>query len=1055
MSKRGGPPERAGAIAWMARNPVVSNLVLLAMAIGGLVSALHIKQEIFPEFDPDSVQVRVRYPGASPEEIETGILRAVEEAVRGVDRVARVVSVATEGSGTVTAEFERGAERMKVYQEIQQAVDRIRTLPLDAERPEIGTFGFRRNVVDLVLYGDAEDWVLRALAEDVREVLLQQERITEVGLGDSRGYEIQITPRREALRAYGLTLQDIATKVAAGSVELPGGGIKTATGELLVRVDERRDQATQFREIPLLTLADGSVLRVGQVAEVREGFEEVDRVSLFNGLPTQDIEVYRVGDQKPADVSDAVRDAVVEIVPTLPEGVFLEIRRDRTEVFNQRLRLLLKNGAIGLCLVLLLLGIFLELRLALWVTVGIPVSFLGAFLLLPGFDVSLNMISMFAFIIALGIVVDDAIVVGESVYSWRERGLGPQAAAEKGARRMAVPVAFSILTNIVAFLPILFIPGWMGSTWYAIPVVVSLVFLMSWVESIFVLPSHLAALRERPKFRFVRWVDARQQRVSQVLQRGIDFLYRPALRVCLRHRYLVLASAVAVLYVVIAYAQSGRLGMTLMPVVESDDASARVTLPVGSPFEEAREAARVLEESAQRVIEAHGGDTLSAGILTRIDAAAVRTRVFLTDPDIRPISTAEFTDLWREATGPIPGVLATRFESDRGGPGGGASLTVELSHGDIATLETAGAALGARLREFPNVADVDDGFQMGKEQLNFRLTPEGRSLGLTATEVARQVRHAFFGAEAKRQMRGQNEVRVMVRLADDQRISEYDIEQLMLRTPDGGEVPLRQAASVERGRAFTSIERRDGRRTLRVTAQVTPDDMTGQVIEALERQVMPFLQQDFPGLSYTYQGRQAYMRDSMAALGRGYLFALLAVYFLLAIPFRSYTQPFVVMFAIPFGIVGAVIGHVIMGYSLSVISVMGIIALSGVVINGSLVMVVYANERRQEGRTPFEAVLDAGVRRFRPILLTTLTTFGGLAPMIFETSRQARFMIPMAISLGYGLLFATAITLVIVPSLYLIVEDFGSAVRRWLSGSPRDDEAPQPATPAMRNASET
>lgn len=1035
------PHSSAGPIGWMVRNPVVSNLLMLIFLAGGFLAAFHIRQEVFPEFDPDTVEVRVRYPGASPEEIESSVLRAAEEAVRGINQVTKVTSVAREGSGTVTAEYAKGADRMEIYQEVQQAIDRITTLPEDAEEPEIGVFARRRDVFEFTLYGQASDWSLRQIAESVRERLLQNPAITDVQIEDARPFEIHVTPTREALRTYNLTLGRIAEIISASSVEIPAGGVKTRQGEVLVRFDERRDYAEEFRRIPIITTAEGAKLTLGDIAEVKEGFEDVDRASTYDGQPAIGIEIFRVGDQRPAEVAAAARAVMDEIIPTLPAGVFCVIQDDRSIDFHDRLDLLIGNAIFGLVLVFVLLGLFLELRLAFWVTLGIPVSFLGSFLLLPSLDISLNMISMFAFIIALGIVVDDAIVVGESVYGWRERGLPPREAAIRGTHRMAVPVAFSILTNIAAFIPILFIPGWMGKTWFAVPIVVSAVFIISWIESVFILPSHLASLAEKPRFAIVRWLDARQQKISALLQRGIERIYAPVLSICLRHRYAVLAGGAALLIVTLAYAMSGRMGWTLMPTVESDEANASATLPFGSPMEQAVRAREILEASARRIVAENGGDALATGIFTSIEGNRVGTRVFLRPPEERPISTTRFTDLWREATPRVPGATSTRFESDRGGPGGGPAITIEVSHPEIATLEAAAVALGNRLRAIPAVSDVDDGFNLGKEQLNFQLTSEGRSLGLTANEVARQVRHAFYGAEALRQMRGQNEVKVLVRMEENQRRSEYDIEQLMIRTPDGASVPLRQVASVERGRAFTSIERRDGRRILSVTGHCTPREKANQIIETIKSEIMPALQADFPGLSYTFEGRQAEMRDAMGALGKNYLYALFAIYFLLAIPFRSYIQPFIVMVAIPFGIVGAVWGHLMMGYSLSVISVMGIIALSGVVINDSLVMVDHANERVRAGHGAYRAMLEAGIRRFRPILLTTLTTFGGLAPMIFETSRQARFMIPMAISLGYGLLFATAITLVIVPSLYLINED----LVRWFKkaiGSGDPDSGP-------------
>jgi len=449
-------------------------------------------------------------------------------------------------------------------------------------------------------------------------------------------------------------------------------------------------------------------------------------------------------------------------------------------------------------------------------------------------------------------------------------------------------------------------------------------------------------------------------------------------------------------------------------------------LPYGSPLQNTLEVRDQLLSAAASLVEENGGERLSKGILAVADANEVTARLYLTDPGVRPLTTVEFVRLWRERVGQIPGLESLKFISNQGGPASGAALTVELSHRDIDVLDQASSVLAGRLNEYANVKDIDDGFSPGKQQLDFRILPEGRSLGLTAREVARQVRSAFYGAEALRQQRGRNEIKVMVMLPAAQRVSEYDIEQLLIHTPAGGDVPLRQVAEVSRSRAYTSIERRDGRRTVEVTADVEPRKATSQVLANLKANALPQLTRDYPGLTYGFEGQQADMRESMASLLGSFVIAMIVIFALLAIPFRSYIQPVIVMAAIPFGLVGAIIGHMIMGYSLSIISMMGLVALAGVVVNDSLVMIVYANDLRRQGSSAIEAIQQAGIRRFRPILLTTITTFGGLAPMIFETSRQARFMIPMAISLGYGILFATLITLLLVPSLYLIIEDLRS-----------------------------
>ncbi len=1028
---------------------VTPNLLMLVCLVGGFLMALRIKQEVFPEFDLDIVTITVPYPGASPEEVERGIVLVVEEAVRGIDGVKEVSAVAREGAGTVTAEFYEDADRQKVYTDIKQEIDRVRTFPDDAEEPEVTLVSRRRQVLNVEVYGDVGEWALRETAEQIRDRLLLDPEITQIDLNGVRDYEVHVEVSQASLRTYGLTLDGIARKISATSVELPGGKIETRGGEVLLRVTERRDWAEEFARIPIVMTSDGTVLYLEDVATVRDTFEDTDSMGTYNGARAMGVAVYRVGKQTPIRVSDAVRKAMVEIEPDLPPGVHYSIRRDRSDHYRQRLTLLLKNAFIGLVLVLFVLGLFLEVKLAFWVTMGIPTSFLGAFLFLPGMDVTVNMISMFAFIIALGIVVDDAIVAGENIYEYRQRGMGLLPAAIRGARDVAVPISYSILTNIVAFIPMLAVPGVMGKVWRVIPLVVITVFIISWIEALFILPAHLAHTTSEPTTAVGRVVHRWQQAFSRFVSRAIHSVYGPVLDFCIRFRYATVAVGLALLAAIGGYVASGRIGIILMPRVEADYAYVSATLPVGAPFARAAAIRDQLEEAARQVGREHGGEQLFEGTFAIVRENVVSVYAYLTDSGVRPISTGDFTRLWRERVGQVPGLQALRYQSDRGGPGSGASLTVELSHRDIGVLDKASERLAGTLEGFPNVKDIDDGYTPGKQQLNFTLKPEGHSLGLTVTQVARQVRNAFYGAEALRQQRGRNEIKVLVRLPEAERVSEADIEQLMVRTPSGRDVPLRQVADVERGRAYTTITRREARRTVTVTANVVPIGDTSKVTGTLNSEVLPGLGLDFPGLSYGYEGRQADMRESIQALLWMFGLAVMAIYVLLAIPFRSYIQPLVVMMAIPFGIVGAVTGHLLMGYNLSLMSMMGIVALSGVVVNDSLVLIDYANRLRRRGQGALNAVHEAGIRRFRPIILTTLTTFGGLAPMIFETSRQARFMIPMAISLGYGILFATTITLVLVPSLYLIAEDvlalIGLGERRPAARRATDDEVAEAA----------
>jgi len=1030
MSRFSSPPvngEIRDTIAWMVHNRVTPNILMMTLLVGGFYMTTRIKQEVFPSFDLDTVTVMVPYPGASPEEVEQGILLATEEAVRGLEGVKQILSRAYEGGGSVTVELMEGMNRQKVYQDIQQEVERIDTFPDDAEDPVITLNVHKRGVLDVQIYGDVDEWVVRETAEQVRDMLLQDPGITQVELSGAKEYEIHIEISQEALRRHKLTLNEVTEKVRRSAVEIPGGKITTVGGEVLLRVTERKDWAEQFRRIPVISAPNGVFLRLEDIASVREGFEDTDHEATFDGLPAVGITVYEIGDQTPMGVANAVRSIMPDIERELPLGVEWTILNDRSQVYKQRLGLLLKNAFLGLTLVLVLLGIFLEMRLAFWVTLGIPISFLGGMLFIPIMDVSINMMSMFAFIVALGIVVDDAIVAGENIYEYRQRGMPMVEAAIQGARDITMPITFSILTNIVAFIPMYFVPGIMGKIWGVIPLVVCTVFIISLVEAVWILPSHLAHASERPRRGVMARLHRLQSAFSQRFALFVEKVYGPFLYASLRYKTLTLSIGVSVLILTVAYVSSGRLGFILMPKVESDVSVVTAVLPPGSPMERARVVRRILLESGQALVEENGGTRLSEGTFAVIRDNTIEARIYLTPPKVRPISTSELTSLWRERVGEVPGLESLIFESDRGGPGGGAGLTLELSHRDIDILERASEALAHRLGEFSVLKDIDDGYMPGKQQLNFRVTHAGENLGLTAREIALQVRHAFQGQEAIKQQRGRNEVTIRIRRPESERVNEFDLETMLLRTPGGGFVPLMDVASVERGRAYTMIHRRNGRRTVTVTANVDPMGEVSRVREALDKETLPALMYDFPGLTCSYEGRQADLAESFQALMRGMMLALLVIYVLLAIPFRSYGQPIVVMMAIPFGIVGATLGHLIMGYNLSIISIMGIVALAGVVVNDSLVLIDYSNRlRRERGLSPLEAVGQAGIRRFRPILLTTLTTFGGLSPMIFETSRQARFMIPMAISLGFGILFATVISLVLVPNMYLLFEDIKS-----------------------------
>ncbi len=1049
-----------GPIAWMARNAVAANLLMLLLLAGGAYMLTQIKKEYLPNIDPDTVSVSVALPGATPAEAEQSVVLAIEGALSGIQGIDKLSSTASEGSASLTLELSGDRDREEVYNEVRQAVDGVTTLPGDAETPLVKLNVWRRAVVEVHLYGDADPLAMRMAAEHVRSFLLQQPGISQVEIVNEKELVLQVDVPEAQLRTHGLTLSDIAAIIRRSALDRGGGTIETSGGDLLLRLADRRDAVDEFARIPVLTTAQGTVVRLGEIATLTRGFADSKRVAVFKDKNAIELQVYRVGDETPISVSDDVRAVLPDAMSTLPASIGAELLNDRSDNYRGRADLLIRNGAIGLALVLILLALFLEVRLAFWVALGIPTAFLGTLLVLPFVGGSINLVSMFAFILALGIVVDDAIVAGENIYEYRQRGMRRLEAAIHGARDIAVPLSFSILTNIVAFIPLALVPGWMGKLWFMIPLVVALAFLMSWIEALFILPAHLSHGdgRKARLYGPVRWVATAlgtieryilipiQQAFSGALAWFTRRIYAAVLNLALSLRYVTATLMVVILMLTIAYVGSGRMGWGLFPPVPRDFSKAIITMPINAPHLATISARDQLVASAQRVVAGNGGDKLTIGVHSEVNGRNVEVRVYLTPSDVRPMSTEDFTKAWRKDLGKIASARSVRFESSWGGPGG-SSIRIRLGHMDSGVLAKAAAELARQLAEFKPVRDVEDGFTPGKTQIEFRLTEEGRSLGLTSEAVAAQVRSAFFGVEALAQQEGRNEVTVLVRRPEGERRSESDLERMIILTPDGGGVPLYEVAEIERGRADARIDRENGQRVVNVTANVEPRTETNQVLAAATSEILPQLVKDFPGLAFSLEGRQAAQRDTMASLLWTCGLALILIYGLLAIPFRSYLQPAVIMASIPFGFVGAVIGHLVMGYGLSIISVFGIIALSGVVINGGIVMLDYANKLRLQGEGARQAIWLAGQRRFRPIMLTTITTFVGLSPMIWETSRQAQFLIPMAISLGYGILFATTIVLFLIPALYLILEDLKSLVNpdRDEPGEIEEERLPVPA----------
>jgi multidrug efflux pump subunit AcrB len=1030
-----------GPLAFMARNEVAANLILALTIIGGLVLLTTVGQEVFPEVSLDRIAVTVPYPGATPAEVEQGVVLAVEEAMRGIDGVKEVQSTAREGLGTVTAELYAEADEDRALSDVKNAIDRIVSFPDDAEEPSVSLLAPRLEVVSVILHGNAPPSALRALAEEVRGELLSSEQVTQVEISGLPPPQITVAVPVENLRRYNLTLEQVAARIRSASVEIPGGAIETPTGETLLRTTERRRSIEQFGAIAVIARDDGSRVTVGDIGDVYEDYEIQDLEAYYNGQPAVRVTAYRVGDETPITVSDAVHAYVDRKRAGLPPGVGITTWDDSSEIFEDRINLLLKNGFLGLLLVLIVLGLFLKLNHAFWVTVGMIASFCGAFIFMAAMDLTINMISLFAFILVLGIVVDDAIVVGEAAYNRTREGAPPLRAAIEGVREVGVAVVFSVLTTVVAFVPILFIPGVLGKLFAIIPLVVIPILLLSLTESLFVLPAHLGHHGKEPTHGLFGRINRLQDRISDTLERWVNQRYVPWLRRMLVYRNLTLATALGLLIVAVGTVAGGLVNVVFFPDIEGDEVVSTIELPFGSALGQTRAimqgvvaAGRAVADSVAksegrpvlRGMYSEAGGARDEGGPVGLDLAGEAHRGFITAslvaPDQRAISAREFSALWRRKTGDVPGVERLAFEFNIG-PSAGAALAIELSHEQEPLLKRAAERLAAAMGEYTGVFDIDDGFEVGKAQIDLALAPGARALGITEADLARQVRNAFFGAEALRQQRGREETRVYVRLPREQRGTEYSLQQLVIVTPEGGEIPLDQAAVITRGRSYTSIERVDGRRVAAVTADVNPSvSDADRIYEDLVQTVLPGLVSDHPGLTYGKAGEQQEMAEAISSLGSGMLLALLVMYGMMAVIFQSYVQPLIVLLSIPFGMIGAVAGHALLGYQLSLVSMLGLVALAGVVVNDSIVLLSTVNDTRREDTAPIDTIIAATSRRFRPVLLTSLTTFFGLAPIIMETSLQARFLIPMAISLGFGVLFATGITLVLAPAALLAVE---------------------------------
>jgi len=1061
VNRGGHVTDRKGPIAFMAGNPIAANLLMAFFLFAGLFAAGDLVQETLPDASLELVQVVVPYPGAAPEEVQRAIVRKIEEEIGSVDGVQRIETSAAEGLGSLIAEFKTGTDIGRALNDVKARVDRIPSFPAGAERPEVREVTNRQSVIRLLVHGDVPERVLKEMAYRIEDGIALLPEVSYVETSGVRDYEISIEVPSNRLRALGLTLEDIANAVRRGSLELSAGKISTGEEEIRVRTIGQNYDQYDFEEIIVLTRPDGTSLRVGDIADLRDGFADTELISRFNGNRAVRVDVSRTADEQVLEISEAVRAYLAsEVIPTLPAGVGVEIWRDDTTLVGSRLALLFENGLLGLVLVFLGLALFLEIRLALWVAAGLVVSLVGTLWVMRILGISINMFSMLALVLALGIVVDDAIVVGENIFAERKKGRGGLATAIRGTRRISGPVIFSVLTSITAFCALLAVPGPSGKMMRSIPVVVVIILCISLVESLLILPRHLSHLPPhgtRATTAVGRWLARIQGAVDRGLKRLVDGPLDRGLRLATDHPGIVLAGSTAAIVLSLTLVSSGFIRVEFLPQVEGDVVAANFELPTGTPGERTAEVGARLE-AAGHVAAAR----LSEGRLEGDVSARWKTTVTVGEPaelynPLRgdrttpprghvgavqfalpdaggDVTASDFERAWREEAGTLPGVKSLVYSS--GVLELALPVHMELFHPDPVTLGRIAEDFVAALSNVDGVFGIrsnrDDGFR----ELQLELKPQARTLGLTLDDLARQVRSAFFGSEALRVLRGREDMRVYVRLPAAERNSVADIERYNVRTAQGSEVPLGQVASAHFTRSSTAIHTVDGQRVIAVTAGVDSRVTNAQQVNAtLEREILVPLAADNPGFSYAFGGEQRQQRQTVEALSGSVIIVFMIMFALLAIPFGSYTQPLIVMAAIPLGFVGAILGHLLLGLSFGFMSIQGLVGCFGVVVNDSLVMINFINEKRDGGLEVREAIIVGTKARVRAILLTSVTTFLGVAPLVFQTDPAAQHLVPVAAALAFGVLVATPLLMLVVPALMMLQANFGAGLRARVARS--------------------
>ena len=1027
-----------GILAWFARNSVAANLLMWALLVGGLFSTVLINKEVFPSFELNLLNISVAYPGAAPQEIEEGINIKIEEAIQDINGIKKVTSVASEGVGSITVEVEDGYEVQTVLDEAKLRLDAISTFPVNIEKPNIYQIKPENNVIWVSVYGDMTLHDMKELAKSVRDDLTQLPAVTRAKVTGVRDYEIGIEVSENKLREYGLTFSQVALAVQNSSFDLPGGSIRAQDGDILLRTKGQAYTGDDFANIVVTTRPDGSRVMLPQVATIKDDFEERLEYTRFNGKPAAIIEVTSVDDQNALDIAAQVKQYVEDRRATLPANAQLDTWGDMTHYLKGRLNMMMSNMFYGALLVFIILAMFLDLKLAFWVMMGLPVCFLGTMLIMPlePFSMTINMLTLFAFILVLGIVVDDAIVIGESAYTEVERHGHSVENVIRGAQKVAMPATFGVLTTIAAFIPMLMVSGPMGIIWKSIGMVVILCLAFSLVESKFILPAHLAHMKFKKPGAPRGFFGRLKANFNDRVQHFIHHSYRNFLERCIKQRYNVVAAFIGVLILSIALVASGKVRWVFFPDIPSDFIQVQLEMDEGSSEENTLKVVQSIEEALYKMNDKMEKDNGYQVVKHSFINMSSRTSAFifaeLTKGEDREVDGVTIAAAWREQLPELLSVKKLSFNASTNDAGG--DISFRLTSSDLDELSAASKELKQKLASYEGVYDIADNFSSGSHEIRLKIRPEAEALGLTLSDLARQVRYGFYGYEAQRILRNKEEIKVMVRYPLEQRRTVGYLENMLIRTPTGTSVPFSTVAQIEKGESYASITRVDGKRAITITANANKNIVEpSKVVQEIQKDYLPQLQAKYPKIQTALDGGSLDEQNAMVGLMQGFFFALFTIYALMAIPLKSYSQPLIIMSVIPFGIIGALFGHLIQGLAMSVLSLCGIVALAGVVVNDSLILVDFVNRAREQGQSVRQAAVDSGCYRFRAIILTSLTTFVGLVPIILERSLQAQIVIPMATSLAFGILFSTVVTLILVPLLYIILDDVSRSSSRFFN----------------------